>query len=159
MLSLSIPTSGDIFVAGTSNNNFTLVAYSPAGSEITSDSIVFATGSSSANAITIDSNHNIWVAGVADDGPGKGNDFVLAGAYTFSGTTLSRTPTFGSGGFTTTDIQPGKSDVGNAVATDGSDILVAGNTGSGTTQRAAGVVAYVAATGRFGRWFWNQREG
>lgn len=77
-------TSGDIFVAGTSNNHFTLVAYSPSGSVIASSSIAIGTGSSSANAVTIDASHNIWVAGVADDGTGKGNDFVLA-EYSLSG--------------------------------------------------------------------------
>ena len=138
------PTSGDIFVAGTSNNQFTLVAYSPSGSLIASNSIAIGVGSSSANAVKIDASHNIWVAGVADDGVSKGNDFVLA-EYTLSGSTLSPT-SFGGLGYVTTDVQTGKSDTANAVVVDGSDILVAGNTGSGATQRAA-VVAYNSSTG------------
>ncbi len=140
-------TSGDIFVAGTSNNQFTLVAYSPTGGKIASDSVPIGVGSSSANAVRIDANHNIWVAGVADDGTGKGNDFVLA-EFTLGGSSLSLT-SFGGGahpGYVTTDVQTGKSDTANALAVDGSDILVAGNSGSGSTQRAA-IVAYNSGTG------------
>ncbi|MGA2439639.1 MAG: right-handed parallel beta-helix repeat-containing protein [Tepidisphaeraceae bacterium] len=138
--------SNDLVVAGVSNGNFTVAVYSSTGSLITqaTPTINGGTGYSQANAVTIDSTGGILVAGYVDD-HATNDDFVLA-RYTFDGTNLTLDNTFGTGGqgYVVTDLNGGKSDIADAAAIDGNDILLAGESGTGASEHAA-VVAYTSS--------------
>ena len=138
--------SNDLVVAGVSNGIFTVAVYSSAGSLIAqaTPTIDGGTGYSQANAVTIDSTGGILVAGYVDDKT-TNDDFVLA-RYTFDGTSLTLDNTFGTDGqgYVTTDINGGKADIANAIAIDGNDILLAGESGTGASEHAA-VVAYTSS--------------
>ena len=140
--------SHDTIVAGQSGNAIALAAYKSDGTLDTGFgggsgivTLSLGTGTSAANAVAVDASGNIVVAGFATGSHVTGEDFAVA-RFTSSGALDS---TFGGAnhGFVLTDIAGAdKADIANAITIDASgNIIVAGQTGTGTSEHVA-VVRY-----------------
>lgn len=135
--SVVIDGSGNIILAGTSDNKFALAKFDTTGALVnafgTSGTITTSIGSSAqANSIAIDASGNLIVTGISD------NKFAIA---KYNGTTGALIGAFGASGVVTTSI--GNSSGANSVAIDGSgNIVVAGTSGNNFA-----VARYIDSTG------------
>jgi uncharacterized delta-60 repeat protein len=148
--------NGDIFAVGASGGQFGVALYSANGSVLSTVTTPIGAGSSEATGVVADGNDGagdplVLVGGYVNN-PTTGNDFVIA-RYKIVGSGSTQNvvldTSFGAAatpGYTVTDLSGGQSDVANAIALDGADVLLAGETGSGATEHAA-VAAYTASTG------------
>jgi uncharacterized delta-60 repeat protein len=138
---IAVQSDGKILVAGsggTTNNQFELVRYNPDGSLDTSFgqsgkvATSFGPGADYANALVLQSDGKIVVAGSAYMGAATGTDFAVA-RYNPDGSLDS---SFGQGGKVTTNFTLNYTDSAQSVAleSDGK-IIVAGYTFGGSTTR------------------------
>ncbi|HEY8749814.1 MAG TPA: hypothetical protein VIM11_17660, partial [Tepidisphaeraceae bacterium] len=141
-------TSGDVVAVGTSGGQFAVALYASNGGLLSTASTPIGAGSAEATGVAVDSSGNLLVGGYANNS-GTSNDFVVA-RYKIVGTGPSQSvvldTTFGTSGYTTTDLNGGQSDIANAIAIDGSDVVLAGQTGAGASEHLA-VAAYNSSTG------------
>ncbi len=141
--------SGNYLVAGVANSSFVLAEVNAAGALVSGFGTgggeiqtSFGSSSAAANALAIQSNGKIVVAGSEVDSV-TGNELFALVRYNANGTLDT---SFGSGGTVTTDFSSGAADniaTGVAVQSDG-QIVVAGSTGAGSIPDNIAVARYIA---------------
>jgi uncharacterized delta-60 repeat protein len=141
--------SGNYFVAGVANSAFVLAEVNASGALVSgfgtgSGEIQtsFGSASASANALAVQTNGKIVVAGSEVDGA-TGNQFFALARYDANGTLDT---SFGSAGTVTTDFSGGSAGnvaSGVAIQSDG-QIVAAGQTGAGMVPDDFAIARYVA---------------
>jgi len=135
--SVAIDSSGNIIIAGTSDNQFMMAKLNSSGTLVssfgTNGTVTTAIGSSAqANGVAIDNSGNIVVVGSSN------NKFTIAQYNSGTGALIT---SFGSSGIVTTPI--GTNSYANSVVIDGSGNIVV----AGTSDNNFAVARYIDSTG------------
>ena len=148
-------SNGDIVAAGQAAGRLAVALYGADGALLSTSLFPVTTASSTGTSIIADGTDGsgdplVLVAGAIDN-VATNNDFLVA-RYKIVGSGSSQavqldTSFDAPNGYTTTDINSaGQSDMANAIAASGSDVILAGSTGTGTSEHLA-VAAYSLNTG------------